>query len=148
MKNVSRLMMVVVALAACSVALAAPTYIGADKCKMCHKEQFTSWEGLAHAKAFDRLKDDEKGKAECLKCHATGGAAEMPGVQCEACHGPGSEYKSIKVMKDQQAAVAAGLVLPTEATCKGCHEGAPHEVPAFNYDEAVKTGVHAHKAGS
>lgn len=124
-----------------------PEYIGADKCKMCHKIQHTSWEGLAHATAFDRLKDDETGQAECLECHATGGSAEMPGVQCEACHGPGSLYKSMKVMKDREASVAAGLILPDENTCKGCHEGAPHEQPAFDYEAAKEKGVHKHKDG-
>jgi nitrate/TMAO reductase-like tetraheme cytochrome c subunit len=126
-------------------AVHAADYITAAKCKMCHKLQYTSWEGLAHAKAFDQLKDDEKSNAECLKCHATGGSAEMPGVQCEACHGPGSDYKSMKVMKDREASIAAGLIIPNEATCKGCHEGAPHEQPAFNYAEAVEKGVHEHK---
>jgi nitrate/TMAO reductase-like tetraheme cytochrome c subunit len=113
---------------------------------MCHKVQYESWQGLAHAKAFDTLSDEEKGNAECLECHATGGSAEMPGVQCESCHGPGSEYKSMKVMKDKDASVAAGLVVPDEATCKGCHEGAPHDVPAFDYATAKEKGIHAHKA--
>jgi nitrate/TMAO reductase-like tetraheme cytochrome c subunit len=120
-------------------------YITAAKCKMCHKLQYTSWEGLAHAKAFDQLKGDEQGNAECLECHATGGSADMPGVQCEACHGPGGGYKSMKVMKDRDASVAAGLIIPDEATCKGCHEGAPHDQVAFNYGEFVKKGVHEHK---
>ena len=101
--------------------------------------------GLAHAKAFDKLKDDEKAKAECLECHATGESAEMPGVQCEACHGPGNQYKSIKVMKDREASVAAGLIVPDDSTCKGCHEGAPHEQPAFDYEAAKEKGIHAHK---
>ena len=99
--------------------------------------------GVRHA--FDQLKGDEQSNPECLKCHATGASAEMPGVQCEACHGPGSDYKSMKVMKDRDASVAAGLVLPDEATCRGCHEGAPHEQAAFDYAEAVKKGVHEHK---
>ena len=103
-------------------------------------------EGDAHAKAFDRLEGDETSDAECLKCHATGASADLPGVQCEACHGPGSEYKSMKIMKDREASIAAGLVIPDEALCNSCHAGeAPHDMPAFNYAEAVKTGVHEHK---
>jgi hypothetical protein len=80
-----------------------------------------------------------------LGCHATGASAELPGVQCEACHGPGSEYKSMKVMKDREASIAAGLIVPDEATCRGCHEKAPHEVPAFDYASMKDTGVHEHK---
>ena len=75
-------------------------------------------------------------------------SADLPNVQCEACHGPGSEYKSMSIMKDKEKAIAAGLVLPTEKTCLGCHTGAPHEQPKFNYQEAVKEGVHEHKAAS
>ena len=139
------IVLAIAAIALSVVTVSAADYITAAKCKMCHKLQYTSWEGLAHAKAFDQLKDDEKGNAECLKCHATGGSADMPGVQCEACHGPGAEYKSMKVMKERDASVAAGLVIPDEATCKSCHEGAPHDQAAFNYDEFVKKGVHEHK---
>ena len=44
--------------------------------------------------------------AECLKCHATGAGSDpklndkkftTDGVQCEACHGAGSKYKSAKL---------------------------------------------------
>jgi len=124
----------------------AADYIGAAKCKMCHKVEYGSWESMSHANAFEKLKPEEQGNAECLGCHATGGNAEMPGVQCEACHGPGSDYKSMKVMKDQAAAVAAGLVLPTEATCKKCHEGAPHDQKPFDFETAKASGLHEKKS--
>jgi len=123
----------------------AADYISAAKCKMCHKVQYESWTGLAHAKAIEQLEPEDQGNADCLKCHATGGSADMPGVQCEACHGPGSDYKSMKVMKDLDASVAAGLVVPDEATCKSCHTGAPHDQKAFDYASAVEKGVHEHK---
>ena len=123
----------------------AADYIGADKCKMCHKVQYESWAGLPHAKAFERLKPEEQTNAECLECHATGGKAELPGVQCESCHGPGSEYKSMKIMKDREAAAAAGLLLPDESTCRSCHEGAPHDQKAFDFASMKEQGIHAHK---
>ena len=28
------------------------TYVGADKCKLCHKIEYTSWAATKHAKAF------------------------------------------------------------------------------------------------
>ena len=66
-------------------------------------------------------------------------------MQCEACHGPGSDYKSMKVMKDRDASIAAGLVIPVEETCKSCHTGAPHDQKPFDYAASVEKGVHEHK---
>jgi len=146
MKSTVWIVAILVLLVGFGVAFAEPTYIGADKCKMCHKTEHASWLQTPHAKAFEKLKPEEQGKAECLKCHATGNTADFPGVQCEACHGAGSDYKSMKVMKDKEAAVAAGLIIPTEETCVGCHTGAPHDQPAFNYEEAKKKGLHEVKA--
>ncbi len=122
--------------------LAEPGYVGAAKCKMCHKTEYASWQSLSHSKAFESIKEEDRAKPECLKCHATGGSADMPGVQCEACHGPGSGYKSLKVMKDHDASVAAGLALPDEALCKSCHEGAPHDQAPFDYETAKAKGQH------
>ena len=122
---------------------AAPTYIGADKCKMCHKIQHTSWLETKHAKATETAKASKEWKFEaaCLTCHATNKDEAMAGVQCEACHGPGSDYKSIQVMKDRAKAVAAGMIVPTQATCDGCHDGKEHHKKVD-----IKTAkVHDHK---
>ena len=89
------------------------THIGTAKCKMCHKLQFTSWSATAHAK-------------------------RTPPLECENCHGAGSEYKAISVMKDPEKAKAAGLVIPGREFCGTCHQG---EVS----DEMLER-VHAHKA--
>jgi nitrate/TMAO reductase-like tetraheme cytochrome c subunit len=145
MRKTTLFVIALMMLATALVAAQAADYIGASKCKMCHKVQYTSWESLSHAKAFDRLTGDEQSNPDCLKCHATGGSADMPGVQCEACHGPGSDYKSMKVMKDRDASVAAGLIVPNEDTCKGCHVGAPHDQKPFDYATAKEKGVHEHK---
>lgn len=102
------------------------TYIGASKCKVCHKkpevgEQFVIWEKSKHANAYAALAGEkamEIAKAKgienpqeadaCLKCHVTGhgAAAELlgskydktEGVTCESCHGPGSDYYKKKTM--------------------------------------------------
>ncbi len=124
-------------------ASAAPTYVGAEKCKMCHKLQYDSWSQTKHAKATESAKTSKTMKfdASCLTCHATNKDEAMAGVQCEACHGAGSDYKSLSVMKDVAKAKAAGLVIPTQATCDGCHDGKDHHKKmAFTKD------VHAHKA--
>jgi hypothetical protein len=133
--------------------------IGAPKCKGCHKaktgDQWKIWTESAHARAFETLASEEarkiatdKGLANpqqedaCLKCHATkaflgSGAVvsekakytDSEGVGCEACHGPGSDYKSKKVMTDPEAARAAGLVMiKTADGCTQCHN---EESPTF-----------------
>jgi RecJ-like exonuclease len=121
---------------------AEPTYVGATKCKMCHRIEYESWAKTKHAMATDDAKaaKDMKFEAACLTCHATNKDEAMAGVQCEACHGPGSEYKSLSVMKDVAKAKAAGLILPTQETCNTCHDGKDHHKhQKFNPD------VHAHK---
>ena len=122
---------------------AAPTYIGAEKCKMCHNVQYDSWAQTKHAKATENAKKSTNPKydAACLTCHATNKDEAMAGVQCEACHGAGSDYKSLSVMKDVAKAKAAGLVIPTADTCKTCHDGKDHhKAVAFTKD------VHDNKA--
>jgi len=117
-------------------------FVGAKKCKICHKAQFTSWSETGHATSFDKLTDEEKAKPECVTCHSSGNLAKdsslMEGIQCEACHGAGGDYKSAKIMSKKKwaadpetykkMAIDAGLVYPTEEDCKSCHkkEGNPN----------------------
>lgn len=91
------------------------TRIGAEKCKLCHKVQHASWAASAHAK-------------------------RTPPLECESCHGPGSEYKVIGVMKDPAKAKQAGLVVPNAGFCDKCHKG--------TVDAAFLAKVHAHKTTS
>ncbi|MBU1937005.1 cytochrome c family protein [bacterium] len=139
---------------------AAHDYVGNSKCKMCHKGEskgmvWENWLETKHAKAMETL-DAEKGEdknPECLKCHTTGfGTAtgynpetpneDFANVGCESCHGAGADYKAMKVMKDREQAIAAGMILPTEETCKGCHNEASPTFKGFNYEEALATGTH------
>jgi hypothetical protein len=132
---------------------------------MCHNApakgaQFTKWSESKHAKAFATLATEEAKKAaqakgiadpqkapECLKCHVTGGGTDAKikmeeGVCCEACHGAGGDYWQMAVMKDKAKAVAAGMVEPTEATCKQCHN---EESPTFKgFDFAAMSAKIAH----
>lgn len=123
-------------------------YIGAAKCKMCHNKpqtgkQYEKWANGPHAKAMESLKSeksmayakehniaDPSKEASCLKCHSTYHAinadlnmslTEEEGVSCESCHGPGSKYKSMSIMKDQAKAVENGLILPNQELCVTCH---------------------------
>lgn len=144
-----------------ATAAAAHVYVGADKCKLCHNSpakgaQYTKWKEAMHSKAYMTLAGDEAKKlgaakgiadpqkdAKCLKCHVTGygEAADKltdkykveDGVGCESCHGPGGDYWTKEVMQDKQKSIAAGLVLPDEKTCKGCHNPESPSYKEFDY---------------
>ncbi len=51
-------------------------YVGAKKCKTCHKEQHAAWSETGHAAAFSKLSAEEQKKPECVKCHITGALAD------------------------------------------------------------------------
>lgn len=134
-------------------------YVGDAKCKMCHKDVHTSWAETKHAKAFSVLSAEEQKKPECVKCHITGTTAAgevLENVQCEACHGPGSEYKSASIMSKKKWAAdpegqlklakEAGLIMPTADNCVRCHtkEGNPN-FKEFNF-EKMQPLVHPVKA--
>ena len=124
-------------------------YVGEKKCKMCHKVQFKTWSETRHAKAWESLKPEEQKKPECIECHSTGMNKKdslLVTVSCEACHGPGSDYKKNKTMKDPKLASAAGLLPINEATCVRCHNEKSPTFKGFEYAEALKTGVHGHPA--
>ena len=146
---ISALGLAVVALAALNVSAGDHAYVGADKCKMCHKVQYNSWLETTHAKATDAAKasTDPAFEAKCLGCHATNSDEAMPGVQCEACHGPGADFKKMSVMKDKDAAIANGLIIPTQETCNKCHQDNGHSkavVFADNLDN--RAAIHEFKA--
>jgi len=127
-------------------------FVGAKKCKICHKKSgiFESWEASAHATAWDNLTDEEKANEDLKKYYTTGTDAKgklLTGVQCESCHGAGADYKKKKIMEDHEASLAAGLVIPTEETCFSCHnEKAPAKLAAvakdFDLEKLKATGVH------
>lgn len=125
MKKMSLLLLVMVVVAMAGVVQAQDhAYVGASKCKMCHKVQFTSWEQTTHAKALDSAKGSTDLAYEadkCAACHVTNSDEAMAGVQCEACHGPGADYKKMSIMKDREKAVANGLIVSTQEVCNGCH---------------------------
>ena len=131
-------------------------YIGAAKCKMCHNkpakgEQYNKWAKGPHAKAMEALTGDDAKNPKCLKCHSTAysvdkslhmGIKSTEGVSCESCHGPGSVYKSMSIMKDQAKSLANGMILPNEAVCKKCHNKESPTFKGFNYAEYVKKISH------
>lgn len=103
----------------------APTpCLGAEpSCARCHAEQYEHWKKTSHAAAFATLQEAlQSTDPACLRCHTTcqlelaqDGSIPVPdylrGVQCESCHGIGTEhardgsYGAIKV-----------------ETCLSCHD--------------------------
>jgi hypothetical protein len=131
----------------------------------CHKtesqgNQLGIWQNSQHSKAMQTLATPEADKIakekgfstpaketpECMKCHTLG--KEVPaapecestfdineGVQCETCHGPGSEYKKLSIMKDREKAVANGLIVHADvkAFCETCHNSQSPTFKAFDF---------------
>jgi len=155
----------------------ASLYTGVKACKMCHKkaekgDQFQKWTDSPHAKAYEKLGtpeakavaaklgiDDPQKSGKCLKCHSTAynlteeiKSTDIPveeGVSCEACHGPGKNYKVMSVMKDRTQAIANGMVYPAkEKSCTLCHN---EQNPTWNPEryttkDGKKTGFDADAA--
>jgi len=141
-------------------------YVGVDKCAaVCHKgdskgRQLEIWQNSKHSQAFLDLQTPaadsiatSKGfttaaaeTPECVKCHVLGkdiDAAELEdtfdktqGIQCETCHGPGSEYKKLSIMKDKEKAKENGLIIHTEkeAFCTQCHNSESPTFVSFDYE--------------
>ena len=160
---------------------AKPEYLGVAKCKMCHSSAkkgapYKKWSASKHARAYNILAgeeakavakklgvEDPQKSGKCLKCHSTAYvwtesvvASKVKveeGVGCGSCHGPGSKYKSMSVMKNHEKAVAAGLTNPKKA-CVKCHNAdnptwnaekytkADGTKTGFDYDQASKKIAH------
>ncbi len=151
-------------------------FVGAATCKVCHKgekkgSQFEIWEASKHAMAFKTLASDEAMKVakekgienpqtdgKCLKCHTAGyGASDdlftdkfnkEDGVQCENCHGAGSDYKKNAIMKSREESIANGMMIAlvsdgsAEKLCKTCHNEESPSFKGFDFNEYWKKIAH------
>lgn len=153
-----------------------PYFVGNQECAQCHQGagmgyQQSLWWLSKHAKAYASLAMPEAKKIArlsgipvepqqspvCLGCHSTSAESEdweredgfrlQHGVQCEKCHGAGSEYMDESVMRSREASLAAGLIIPTKDDCMVCHiEKGSHDAvlgPAnFDIDRAWEQIAH------
>ncbi|MDP3640136.1 MAG: multiheme c-type cytochrome [Nanoarchaeota archaeon] len=140
-------------------------YVGVDRCgnARCHGSgrlgnQMAVWEASAHARAYEILSSSEaldigaplgiispQRSDECLRCHQTAYNVSSDnlresfnptrGVQCESCHGPGADYSSMRIMSDRDQAIANGLLIPDEQTCRNCHNEESPTYRGFNFKE-------------
>lgn len=138
-----------------------PVYVGARVCAGCHAGpgmgyQFGLWLHSKHSQAYavlakpeskriaklSGIREEPQETFTCLGCHSSGAQAEdwekddtfriADGVQCESCHGPGSEYMAADVMSDPEAAMKAGLLMPGPETCMSCHKPKGTHVAVLN----------------
>jgi len=133
-------------------------YVGAKTCKKCHMRQYRTWKKMKHFDAWNALpakykapdQKDDQGRA-CVSCHVTGyGDADragfidatksenLLGVQCEACHGPGSKHVEAgkKLHAEKRKHYNPGeenFITKKTAKCADCHN--PH-ITHTKYKEA------------
>ncbi len=151
-------------------------YVGEAACRRCHhdleqRNQFNLWRMSAHADAYASLAMPESKEIAkisgvdvdpfespiCLGCHTTASLSEEwerdetfyfeDGIQCEMCHGPGSEYMTEEVMQNRELSERAGLEIPDEDFCMICHkEKGSHtavlDVEPFDYEQAMAEIAH------
>ena len=101
----------------------------------------SKWRLSAHAEAYailgneaaqqiatmEGVDGDPRQADACLHCHTTGGGlAPTRGVQCESCHGPGSDHATQAEAGNPMASHAVGLSLPTRTVCEQCHSPGIH----------------------
>ncbi|MFC2082230.1 cytochrome c family protein [Bacteroidota bacterium] len=142
-------------------------FVGVKSCVMCHTsekqgKQQKIWLASRHANAYKTLQTTEANEIakvaglateaveseECLVCHATAYNVSAKlidkkfkvedGVQCETCHGAGSNYKKMKTMKDHAASVAAGMrefksEKDIKAFCVTCHNDKSPTYKEFDF---------------
>ncbi len=122
----------------------ADIYLGVGSCISCHPGAFDVYVQTRHAHAYQTLasqfvhRDDN-----CVGCHVTGygkrggfsglrrlgSPVDLIDVQCEACHGPGTEHS-----RDGRYSEAA------VESCVQCHT--EEEDPNFDYQEAWEKMAH------
>ncbi len=97
-------------------------YVGNVKCRLCHREFFVGRKKDPHIYSYEHLiaTGYQKNK-RCLGCHTTGFGVptgftsfgktpKLVGVQCEGCHGPGSEH--VRLHRDDASPFGIGIPRP------------------------------------
>ena len=106
-------------------------------CGNCHSGHQADWSKTHHAKAYATLVGNAGASKTCYACHtvsANGNGLTAPAgwdmtpdpgyqdVQCESCHGPGTEH--VKLPDNKAKWPLARLTLTkASASCAACHTG-------------------------
>jgi len=116
----------------------AQQFLGATNCAQCHQEEFSSYTQTQHARAFNTLLNKgQMNNPDCVSCHVVGfyhengydrvadpnvfGRETLKNVQCEACHGYGTEH-------DRSGA----WLTEARESCVSCHDS--QNSPNFDYE--------------
>ena len=150
-------------------------YLGDRFCAGCHRDVYDSWLKTQMAGTFAALFPGADREAKvgalgidpdadfthdptCFPCHSTGfgqtggfvsvdRTPDRVGVQCEACHGPASEYMDHMVARKEGVKVkSAGLIVGDQRACVQCHHPSdPCPDPRYRFDYAAMKakGLHA-----
>ncbi|MEL6188546.1 MAG: multiheme c-type cytochrome, partial [Myxococcota bacterium] len=125
--------------------------LGASRCGSCHIEAYTSWSGSRHARSLERLTEAQRKDPTCRACHTFAPDRDDPalaGVQCESCHGEGSQYAPEHVMRDATLARMLGLKKVDASTCRACHEGVTPSLQPYDYRTRLREVAHGALDGS
>ncbi len=120
------------------------SYVGSEECRSCHEPAFAVWERTPHSRAYWTLETAHKNfNLSCVGCHVTGyrqpGGSEvvqnegLRDVQCETCHGPGSQHIAARGPTQQRASIIRNP--PSSFCASTCHT--PEHSDHFNYEQYI-----------
>ncbi|HXS83111.1 MAG TPA: multiheme c-type cytochrome [Methylomirabilota bacterium] len=122
-------------------------FVGEQVCARCHASESEQWRTTAHSLAWETLQRVKKDATpECIPCHVVGfreaggfqTAARTPqlvNVQCENCHGMGTEHGSDWLERRQV----------NQGTCLQCHN--QERDPEFDFAAKFPLIVHGNTSG-
>lgn len=105
----------------------------ADACLKCHSLQLAQAKGKTDKEANFTYPVEVDGEKKTV---------QSKGVECESCHGPGSAFKSSKIMKDPELARKNGL-WDAKKQCVRCHDSKNDK--NFNFMKSFKKIAHSVK---
>jgi hypothetical protein len=115
------------------------SYVGVEQCEACHSDEAEHWATTRHGTAYPTLVSANKQfDLSCVGCHVTGfrapGGSEvvenagLQNVQCEQCHGPGSQHVAMPEKRGKPNAIRRDASVDV---CKQCHT--PEHSDTFDY---------------
>lgn len=116
-------------------------FTGASNCETCHAEAYQVYAQTKHPNAYRTLKGAERQyDLDCIGCHVVGfgkpggvcrldQVGTLGGVQCESCHGMGSEHA------ESGGATPMPTPKPGYDSCFSCHD--PKNDTGFNREKYV-----------
>jgi len=122
-------------------------YLGSELCIRCHPAEGAQWKTTAHSAAWNTLQVVKRdADEECVACHSVGymkpggfvsfaSTPQMANVQCENCHGMGTEHDAFKQAANHIDA----------STCMQCHN--KDRDSDFDFAKDLPKIVHSNTSG-